>query len=266
MAAAMYRAAHQELDEGRLFADPYAMRILGGPAYQKRALEFAGARPGMRLFIAMRSRIAETKLAEAVGRGIRQVVVLGAGLDTLGVRNPYPDVAMYEVDHPATQAWKRELLAGAELTVGANVRFVPVDFERQTLGEELTHAGFDADAPAIFLWLGVVPYLTDAAIFATLRYVASVPAGETVFDYGNPLEQLDATLQAGAAARAKRAAEIGEPFLSSFDTGELHRRLRAIGATEIDDFGPERLAALYGRPALSDAGGHIVDVRFGGQS
>ena len=111
-----------------------------------------------------------------------------------------------------------------------------------------------------------MPYLTDAAIFATLRYVAGIPAGETVFDYGNPLEQLDPAMQADVAARAKRAAEIGEPFLSHFDTGELHRRLRDIGATEIDDFGPERLAALYGRTALSDAGGHIVDVRFGDQS
>ena len=82
MAAAMYRAAHQELDEGRLFADPFAMRILGGAAYRQRALEFAGARPQMRLFIAMRSRIAEAKLAEAVERGVRQVVVLGAGRDT----------------------------------------------------------------------------------------------------------------------------------------------------------------------------------------
>jgi len=262
-AAAMYRAAHQDLDEGQLFADPFAMRILGGTAARQRALEFAGARPLMRAFIAMRSRVAETKLSEAVARGVTQIVVLGAGLDTLAVRNPHPVATVYEVDHPATQLWKQQQLAATGLAVGDNVRFVPVDFERQQLGEELAAAGFDAGVPAFFVWLGVVPYLTDAAVFGTLRDIAGISHSETVFDYANPLEQLDAEYRASAAARAKRAAEIGEPFLSSFDTAELHTRLRELGASEIDDLGPQRLAALYGRPVpVGDRGGHIVWVRF----
>jgi methyltransferase (TIGR00027 family) len=120
-ATAMYRAAHQELDEGRLFADPYAMRILGEAAFQQRALEFGKSRPLMRFFISVRSAIAETKLAEAIERGTRQIVVLGAGLDTLSVRNPFPAATIYEIDHPATQAWKQLRLSEAAMLPGPNV-------------------------------------------------------------------------------------------------------------------------------------------------
>ena len=262
LAAAMYRAAHQELDGGRLFSDPFAMQIIG-EELRERTLEYGRARPLMRSFIAMRSRVAEEKLSAAVARGVNQIVVLGAGLDTLGVRNPHPEAAVYEVDHPATQAWKRERLAAAHLTTGDNVRFVPVDFERQDLGTELATAGFDDTASAFFVWLGVVPYLTEDAVFGTLRYINGAAGNETVFDYSNPTEQLPPDARAHAEARAKRAASIGEPFLSSFDTADLHRRLRDIGAAEIDDLGPERLAAQYGRPSpVGDRGGHIVWVRF----
>ena len=261
-AAAMYRAAHQELDEGRLFRDPYAMRILGTAPYQKRALDFAQARPLMRFFIAARSSIAEGKLAEAVDRGTQQIVVLGAGLDTLSVRNPFPDATIYEIDHPATQAWKQQRLAESGMVAGDNVRFVPVDFEQDELRDELVRSGFNLSAPAFFLWLGVVPYLTDAAVFGTLSTIAGVADSETVFDYANPLEQLSDEIAMAARARAKKAAEIGEPFLSYFDSPELHRRLTQAGATAIDDFGPLRLARLYGRQAPSDAGGHVVHVKF----
>jgi methyltransferase (TIGR00027 family) len=228
-------------------------------------LDFGAARPLMRFFITVRSAIAEAKLAEAVKRGTRQIVVLGAGLDTLSVRNPFPQATIYEIDHPATQAWKQQRLSDAGMAPGANVRFVPVNFEHDTLEERLAEAGFDRQSPAFFVWLGVVPYLTDAAVFTTLRYVASIRDGETVFDYPNPIEQLAPEAAAAAKARAKRVAQLGEPFISAFDTGELHERLTGLGALAIDDFGPVRLAQMYGREAPNDAGGHVVHVRFKGR-
>jgi O-methyltransferase involved in polyketide biosynthesis len=138
-----------------------------------------------------------------------------------------------------------------------------VNFEHETLGEQLAAAGFDTDAPAFVVWLGVVPYLTDKAVFKTLGYLASVRGGETVFDYPNPMDQLSPEVAAAAKIRAQRVAELGEPFISAFDTAELHVRLKALGAVEIDDFGPLRLARMHGRETPSDAGGHVVHVRFG---
>src|SRR5580700_12019169 len=190
-AAAAHRAAHQLLEGGRIFADPLATAVLGAP---EANLVGEGAQQpatrGMRLFIAARSRFAEESLAAAVARGVRQYVVLGAGLDTFAHRNPFAEqgLRVFEVDHPATQGWKRQRLAGAGLAPPASLTFAPVDFERQTLADGLAAAGFDAAKPAVFAWLGVVVYLTRAAVIETLRFVASLPAGtEVVFDYGVPL-------------------------------------------------------------------------------
>ena len=116
--AAAYRAVHQTLDGGSIFRDPFALRILDDET--RAGLDGIAAdeslRP-MRLLIAARSRFSEDMLSAAVTRGIRQVVVLGAGLDTFALRNPHAGVGLrvFEVDYPATQAWKRERLKDAVL-------------------------------------------------------------------------------------------------------------------------------------------------------
>src|ERR1700753_492779 len=116
LAAASYRAAHQLLEGGRIFADPLAAPILGVPAAELFREEMrAPATRGMRLFIAARSRFAEDSLAAAVARGVRQYVLLGAGLDTFAYRNPFDGLRVFEVDYPATQAWKRDRVADAGL-------------------------------------------------------------------------------------------------------------------------------------------------------
>ena len=137
----------------------------------------------LRLFVAVRHRFAEDVIAEAVARGVRQVVVLGAGLDTFAYRHTHEGLRVYEVDFPATGAWKRQRLTEAGIAVPDSVTYVGVDFERDDLMSRLTEGGFDASSPAEFLWLGVVPYLSREAVAATLRAVATVPGAEVVFDY-----------------------------------------------------------------------------------
>ena len=186
---ARQRAAHQLLDHGSILDDPLAMKILGED--QKDVLQFANAHPLAsigRLVTSARSRIAEDALSAAVERGVRQVVILGAGLDTVALRCPHGarEIRIYEVDHPATQAWKLERLAEAQLAIPPWLVFVPVDFERDGLRESLAGAGFHQDSPAFFTWLGVVPYLTQDAIGGTLGYIASIPNSEVVFDYMEP--------------------------------------------------------------------------------
>src|SRR5208283_4755726 len=112
LAAAAHRAAHQVLEQGRIFADPLALRILGKDAETvAREAEKQPSARRMRIFIAARARFAEDALAAAVERGVRQLVVLGAGLDTYAYRSPLRDrLRIFEVDHPATQAWKRQCL------------------------------------------------------------------------------------------------------------------------------------------------------------
>jgi methyltransferase (TIGR00027 family) len=233
------RAAHQILDRPLVFEDPFAIRILPPDAAaeigrdpEREGHPFARA---MRAFIAVRSRFAEDEFAEAVRRwakqGVKQYVALGAGLDTFAWRNPHRDagIRIFEVDHPATQAWKRELIANANLPETAAI-YVPVDFERQSLADCLRTAGFRTDAPALFSWLGVVPYLTLDAFRNTLRFFASMAAGSgVVFDYALPREAVDETRLAAFDELSARVSRIGEPFRLFFMPHDLASEFHAIG-------------------------------------
>jgi len=255
------------LEGGKVFTDPFARVILGdGPDVDAiiAGLSAGPAHQGMRMFMAARSRFAEDCLGAAVSRGVRQAVVLGAGLDTFALRNPYADLGLrvFEVDHPATQAWKRKRLSEVGLAVPASLTFAAVDFESEDLGQGLGDADFDPDRPAFFIWLGVVPYLGRAAIAATLHYIARIPESEVVFDYSEPLENYPPEGRAGMVALGAYTAQMGEPWLSHFDPGEIAQELRAYGFNGLEDLGASQVAVRYlGAPADtpdSGPGGHLI--------
>ena len=273
-AAATHRAAHQVFEAGRIFSDPLALTILGLDEATVRRDMGDGAGRRMRLFIAARTRFAEEKLAEGMAqRGVSQLVVLGAGLDTFAYRSALAArLAMFEVDFPATQAWKQRRLRETGINPAANLRYAPVDFERDNLVDRLAEAGFDPARRSYFLWLGVVPYLTREAIMATLAAVGALPGGaEIAFDYSNPVEDraLTAEQRAVRDALAARVAAAGEPFLSFFETAELHAELRARGFAAITDLGPRAVIADLVQPhaapanpeavrAIPERGGHLL--------
>jgi methyltransferase (TIGR00027 family) len=266
LGAAGLRAAHQVLDRAAIFADPLALRILGADAddlVREAEAEADPFRQRLRWFIASRSRIAEDALTAAVKRGVRQLVVLGAGLDTTAYRAPRSqDLRIFEVDHPATQAWKRERLAEADIPLPATLTFVPVDFERETLAEGLAAAGFDSTQQTFFTWLAVVPYLTDEAIFSTLGFIAGLAGGaHVVFDYVNPTASVTETdRRAAHEALSARVAAVGESIRSHFDSDALHARLKALGFREVEDFGWAEITARFlpDRPTSSGGGAHVL--------
>jgi methyltransferase (TIGR00027 family) len=263
-AAAAHRAAHQVLEQGRIFTDPLALRILGEDAetVARQAAERPSARR-MRIFIAVRTRFAEDAIAAAVEGGARQVVVLGAGLDTYAYRSPWGDrLRIFEVDHPATQAWKRQRLLKAAIPIPNWLTFAPIDFEHQTLAEGLAAAGFDSSQQTFFTWLGVVPYLTEEAVWSTLGFIASLPNGaHVVFDYSDPPASLPLEARFMHERRAARVSEVGEAFLNYFEADELQAKLKALGFSEVEDLGPPQIAARYFPNRvrnLPDKGGHIL--------
>ncbi|MER5639818.1 class I SAM-dependent methyltransferase [Kitasatospora sp. NPDC002227] len=261
--AARHRAVHQLLEGGRLFADPLAVRMLGaGPAELAEEAAQAPEQRPLRLFIAARSRFSEDAVAAAHADGLRQLVVLGAGFDTFGYRQEHPGLRVFEVDHPATQEWKRRRVAEAGIAVPASLTYVGVDFERESFVARLAEAGFDSGRPAFFSWLGVVPYLTREAVLGTLRLIAALPGGaQVVFDYAEPVEALSPEYRARREAAAARVAAIGEPWLTHFGVAELAGELAALGFAETEDLGPGELAVRYfGLPpgTASGAGGHVI--------
>ena len=262
-AAAAHRAVHQVIEKGLIFADPLAIPILGDVEALVREADQNPHRRAMRIFIAARTRFAEDALATAVAKGVRQLVVLGAGLDTYAYRSAMRDrLRIFEVDRPATQAWKRQRLAEAGIPLPGALTFVPVDFERETLGDGVVAAGFDPAQRSFFTWLGVVPYLTEEAVFVTLRFIGSLPGGaQVVFDYSNPPDSLSAEMRAVHDMRAAHVAEVGEAWVSYFESEALAAKLMTLGFTEIEDLGPPRIAARYFPQRVGSApgnGGHIV--------
>ncbi len=259
----MHRAIHQMLEGGVIFSDPFALKILDDEARAGMpAMTDDPAHRPMRLFIAARSRFSEDAMAVCVARGVRQVVILGAGLDTFSLRNPYAAVSVYEIDYPTTQAWKREQLALAGVALPASLTFAPVDFERQSLADGLAAAGFRSEEPAYFQWLGVVPYLTREAIVAALNFIASIKGAEVVFDYGEPLENFPPAMRANLTAIAERAASLGEPWLSMFNPSDMAALLQARRFASFEDVTRAELAARYygelGEGLLAGPGPHVV--------
>src|SRR5579875_1946885 len=158
MTAAAARAAHLLVDgEPRIFADELAVPLLGAQAEPLlRYHREHGAHPilaGARAAASTRSRFTEQRLAEAAQRGVRQYVILGAGLDSYAYRAPDRGVRVFEVDHPATQAWKRAALDSAGIAVPDTVAFIPADFEHAGVAQlpELLAAGGFAPAEPAFV-------------------------------------------------------------------------------------------------------------------
>jgi methyltransferase (TIGR00027 family) len=252
-ATARARALHQIADPPRVFTDPLAIAILGvDPAELIQPDDLQARRT--QLFIALRSRFADDAIADAVAKGTRQVVVLGAGLDTFGCRNPHAGVRVFEIDHPDTQVWKRARLADADIDIPPSLVFAPVDFEHRGLDDGLMSAGFDRTLPAIFVWLGVVQYLTGEAVLVSLQFIASRNAcTAVVFDYREPPSTLTGQGLAEFDARAQRVADLGEPWLTFFTPSEIVDTLTTIGFdTVADHTGADLYTAYTGRRPRAD--------------
>jgi len=292
LSTALMRAVHTRIDRPRLIDDPWGdtlvspsekttlyRRILAGARPEARTrLELLGSEQAVidaALHahptyggVVVRTRYAEDALEAAIASGVRQYVLIGAGFDSFIVRQPAfaRDIEIFEIDHPATQAMKRERLAACRVVVPPNVRFVPADLSEESLAAVLVRCGFSRTAPAFFSWLGVTIYLSRETNLATLAGIAqsSAPGSEVVFTY---IDQR--ALEEGASAtmhrmRAGRAAE-NEPWVSGFDPATLADEMRALGVELVEDLGSPQLNARYlaGRTdgLLLGGAGHIARAR-----
>lgn len=188
-------------------SDPWA-RALAGDEGMALAEAQDPIYPHLELWTAVRTAYLDAQVAAAIERGVRQVVLLGAGLDTRAMRFGRPGVRFFEVDQPSTQGYKRERVAAIDGYAPPSVTYVACDFERESFVDGLHAAGL-ADQPALVLWEGVTPYLTEGAIRATLARVASLHADSVLlFDHllkAQPRETADGT--------RKFVEELGEPVL-----------------------------------------------------
>ncbi|HEV8625110.1 MAG TPA: SAM-dependent methyltransferase [Acidimicrobiia bacterium] len=250
MMAAVGRGMHRQLHAPPwVLDDAYALPLVG-PGWPDFLAIFDRVLPGHLqelafAFLVARSRYAEDRLEAG---GFSQYVLLGAGLDSLAWRRPdlLRQVKVFEVDHPNTQAWKRERAAAIGLPEHEGHVFAPVNFETEELREALDRAGFDWSRPALFSWLGVVMYLTRDAIATTLRTLAGAASGSgTVLTYRPAVEYLDAENLTFLQSISPTLAQMGEPFLDAFAPAEFEALVRDCGHIVDENLAPEDLAARY---------------------
>jgi methyltransferase (TIGR00027 family) len=260
---AVARAIHRDEPPPWVLDDFLTMDLAGedGPALRERLFREM-TREELLAFsrwVCVRARFPEDIVENAIAAGVRQYVILGAGLDSFAYRRrdmPGP-LRVYEVDHPETQAWKRGRLAELHVDLPDELVFAPVDFERQTLADGLDDTGFEFGVPAVFSWIGVTMYLTLDAINATLDTVTRCQAGtRVVLTYNLPREALRGMAESADAVLRGIVTEMGEPFVSLFHPNEIEELLREHGFDEVVHLGPEEARSTYfaGRD----------DVRFAG--
>lgn len=244
LGVASLRAVHQLLDgEPKLLYDPVILRLLGS-AFEKQLRQNSGpfrspASVGLRSHVLLRSRFAEDCLASAYLRGVRQYILLGAGLDTYSWRQAsgLEDLRIFEMDHPATQEQKKQMLDRAGLKTPGNLFFTPIDFEHTTIAEALGTQPFDPDHPCFISWLGVMVYLSMEAIDAVFDWMISLPAGsEMVLTFTQKREH---------HPLSDRAAELGEPWQSFFTPEELKTMLISRGFSSVEILQPEEAGRKY---------------------
>lgn len=250
---AVMRALHQTLDhDPKILSDPIAGRLIDADDNRQwlaPALNHPFAAQ-VRAGFALRARYAEDCLAESVHRGARQYLILGAGLDTFAYRQPpwASELRIYEMDHPITQQWKRDRLRAAGIDIPSNLVFVPIDFERASIAEALRAASFAFDSQALCSWMGVTQYLTPEALESTFRFVLSLPAtSEIVFSFILPDEEVSGVEAEWLLNAARRAAEVGEPWLARFRALELAAQLRLMGFSQVIHLTPEEARIRYFR-------------------
>jgi methyltransferase (TIGR00027 family) len=254
------RALHREEPPPRVLDDHLAQGLAGdeGASITERLRDELSAQELLSFarWMAVRARLVEDVVEREAFTGTRQYGILGAGLDSFAYRRPDLLLRMrvFEVDHPASQAWKRERLAELGVSLPVNLVFAPVDFETQTLRDGLLAAGFDFAEAAVFSWIGVTMFLTLTAIEATLETVAACPPGSRiVLTYNPPLSALADRELAMQSRVSRLAGEMDEPFISLFTPAEAEALLRGCGFGEVEHFGPVEAIRTYfpGRPEVS---------------
>lgn len=251
---ATLRAAHYLFDGApKILTDPFARDFAGFASDEevRKALDALALRDLSRLrtAFAVRSRYAEDELSVAIQRGISQYIILGAGLDSFAYRRQdlMRAIHVYEVDHPATQSWKRARLRELGIKSPPTLRHVPIDFEQATLISGLAAGGVNRNAKAFFSWLGVTQYLPRDVVLNTLREIASAtaPGTELVVQFIVPAATLSPEEGNLVTAAAAAAASMGEPWLSFFDPEDLETNMTEIGFEQIVHFGSEEATERY---------------------
>lgn len=257
-AAAALRANHFQNAENPVFSDPFAfeltstgwkkllttpltVKVMNSSIFNRTLGLLTGQVVG-------RSCYAEDQLYEAIDRGVKQYVLVGAGLDSFILRQAqyYPDLKIFEVDHPDTQAAKQKKLKEFG-EIPTNVEFVAIDFEKESIADALARSGFQQDRPAFFSWLGTTHYLEPQTTLYTLQSIANIAAAnsEVVLDYSIDYRELDGVERFGSLFVSQFTRFLKEPLKGQFRPKVLHQEVEKMGYVVAEDLSGDGLSERY---------------------
>lgn len=259
-AAAALRANHLQHARNPVFSDPYALdmtspgwrKLLGSPL--AKVMNSSALTPVLGMLSAQvvaRSRYAEDLLQKAIGSGINQYVLVGAGLDSFALRQSHlniksPGLKIFEVDHPDTQAAKQKKLR-ALCDIPANVEFVAIDFEKESIADALAKSSYQQTKPGFFSWLGTTHYLEPQTTLNTLRSIAAIaaPGSEIVLDYSIHYNALQGLERLGSMGLSQFTSFLKEPLIGQFIPAELHQAVNTMGYDVVEDLSGNGLTEHY---------------------
>ena len=262
------RAYHSNFEKDKIFDDYLAFDLMGKDEYEEigqliehdydasqfdpsHTLVSDSIREKLNRYITpipiSRAAFTEHEIERfAWDRGECQYVICGAGMDTYAFRNIYPNIRIFEIDHPDTQHYKLEKIGKLEWIIPSNVHFVPVDFSKDDMGEKLIAAGYDPKLPSFFAILGVTYYLTLPIFEETLKRIGELSsfASKLVFDFPD-----ETTLRDDAPERVRTLAKIteglGEKMEHGYSVSEVYKALSRQGFLVDDHMTPEALQKRY---------------------
>lgn len=254
--AAAHRAYHFEHCQPPVLEDSFARELLQPPlrtVLNNGLLRWLFWRPlfnkvqPISTFVVVRSRMTEDLLDEAIKGDIHQYVVLGAGLDSWSIRNHFPKVVTYELDHPDTQAMKLSSLRASEIAPKSQVKFVPIDFESESIRDVLANQSFDTSEPCFVSWLGTICYLTSDAINQTFESLAKIcaPGSQIVFDYFLPESLMNDQDARFFRMLNEGGTKRGEPMISFQTPDEIKALMEANGFEVSEDFDAKQITERY---------------------
>ncbi|MET0593997.1 MAG: class I SAM-dependent methyltransferase [Polyangiaceae bacterium] len=248
---ALWRAMHLQIDPPpHVIVDQIGLQLVDPPkGWEERPDMHPMRTSRSRASMVARARFVEDLVEERANQGVTQYVMLGAGLDTFAQRRPdlAAHLAVFEVDQPVTQKWKRERLVAMGLTIPDWLHLVPVDFEaNESWLHELERAAFDPKKTSVVSSMGVALYLTKEAIEATLRQVATLAPGSTfVMSFMLPFDLTEPEERPGIEGAARGAASNGTPFISFFSPQEILKLARETGFRDAQHVSSKELANRY---------------------
>ena len=247
---ALWRALHVAVDAPpHVFEDEIGLQLSAPEDGWQNRPDMSPFTRAFRASIVARARFIEDLLEEQAARGVRQYVILGAGLDSFAQRRPElaSRLLVFEVDKPEPQEWKRRRLTELGFGIPSFLRLVPVDFEGgEAWLARLAEFSFDAKRPAFVASMGVSMYLTKEAILKTLHEAATLARGSTlVMSFMMPIELADPDVRTGSEAAARGARANGTPFISFFTPAEMLALARQAGFGDVKHVSAAELGERY---------------------